>query len=112
MPQSEDAIQSDFFQSVWNKFPQTRHLLFAVPNGGRRTVTEAAKFKATGVVAGIPDMCFCWDGKIYGIEVKTETGVLSPNQKKVHAAWEAQNIEVFVIRSAKEGLKIIESIIK
>ena len=32
-------------------------LLFAVPNGGRRSMWEGKRFKAEGVVAGVPDLC-------------------------------------------------------
>lgn len=39
-----------------NRYPQLR-LMFAVPNGGIRSKATAAKLKAEGVKAGIPDVC-------------------------------------------------------
>lgn len=42
----------------WNtgRFPELK-LLFHVPNGGKRNAQEAARFKAMGVKAGVPDLC-------------------------------------------------------
>ena len=44
-----------YFQQNIDKYPETR-LLFAIPNGGLRDKITAAKLKATGVKAGVPDM--------------------------------------------------------
>jgi len=55
MKLSEDYIQAQFHQWLWNSYPRTRWLCYAIPNGGLRTQQEAAKLKATGVVRGIPD---------------------------------------------------------
>lgn len=32
-------------------------LLYHIPNGGKRTKSEAARFKRQGVKAGVPDLC-------------------------------------------------------
>lgn len=44
----------------WAQFESDRHpelsLLFHVPNGGKRSKVEAARFKAMGVQAGVPDL--------------------------------------------------------
>lgn len=41
----------------WNRsrYPELE-LLFHVPNGGKRSAVEAARFKAMGVKAGVPDL--------------------------------------------------------
>ena len=38
------------------KYPELR-LLYAIPNGGNRHPVTAAKLKAEGVRAGVPDLC-------------------------------------------------------
>ena len=38
------------------QYPQLNGRLFAVPNGGRRDATTAAKLKAEGVIAGVSVM--------------------------------------------------------
>jgi len=58
------------------KFPELR-LLHAIPNGGYRNKAEAARLKAQGVKAGVPDICLPvarggWHG-LY-IELKRDDG--------------------------------------
>jgi hypothetical protein len=56
--QSEAAIQAQFHIWLWNTYPETRGLCWHTPNGGKREKIEAARLKAQGVVAGVPDY-FC-----------------------------------------------------
>ena len=60
-------------------------LLFHIPNGGKRNVIEATRFKAMGVKPGVPDLFLPVPkhGK-HGlfIELKAKGGKLSENQKK------------------------------
>jgi hypothetical protein len=108
---TEDQLQAEFFKHVWNTYPKTRGLFFSVPNGGTRNKIEAMKLKATGLLAGIPDLILLWNGKAYGFEVKTETGVLSPKQKEIHEIWATNGICVHIVRTLAEGIEIIEKII-
>lgn len=108
---SEDQLQAQLFQKVWNELPQTRRLFFSIPNGGARDVREGQKFKATGLVAGEPDLVLVWSGKAYGFELKAETGYLSPAQVIVHHAWQSQGAPVHVIRSVDQGFDIIKNIV-
>lgn len=50
------------------------------PNGGLRSKREAAKLKAMGTLAGIPDLFVYYAGKLHGIEVKAPKGILSSHQ--------------------------------
>ena len=45
-----------YFQINRNKYPGSE-LLFAIPNGGYRDKITAGRLKATGVKAGVPDIC-------------------------------------------------------
>jgi hypothetical protein len=108
--QTEDQLQAEFFKHVWNTYPKTRGLFFSVPNGGTRNPREAMKLKATGLVPGIPDLIFLWNGKVYGFELKTEKGVLSPKQKEIHEIWAANGICVYIVRTLAEVIEIIEKI--
>ena len=58
-------------------------LWFHVPMGGRRNRTEAAILKGLGAVAGIPDLIVIHDGKVFGLELKTESGKVSPAQREM-----------------------------
>lgn len=74
----------------WSQLPQIRarypelKLLHHIPNGGRRDPIEAKHLKAQGVKPGVPDLCLpVARGTYHGlyIEMKTETGRPSDNQK-------------------------------
>lgn len=95
---SEDQLQAKCYQWVYNNYPQIRGLFFSVPNGGTRNVIEAQKMKSTGLTPGIPDMVLVWP-TVVGFEFKTEIGVVSPAQKKIHSAWEAVGVPVHIVRS-------------
>lgn len=79
------------------KYPALK-LLFAVPNGGDRHPAVAAKMKAEGVKAGVPDyMLPVPRGTHTGlaVELKTMTGSASREQKQWladlrHAGWRAE----------------------
>lgn len=60
------------------KFPGV--LIFAIPNGGHRSITEAKRLNDEGVTPGVPDLCVpAWN---LWIEMKRETGGrLSREQK-------------------------------
>lgn len=50
---------------------------YAIPNGGRRSLTEAIKFKRCGVIPGVPDLCIpIPSGSYHGlyIELKRKVG--------------------------------------
>lgn len=58
MTGSEDSHQIALFMLAAQKSEQYPELkwLFAIPNGGFRTKSEAAKFKAIGVKSGVSDI--------------------------------------------------------
>lgn len=76
---SEHVEQMRLFQ--WAHYARGSHpelrLLYAVPNGGARHKAVAAKLKAEGVRAGVPDVCLpVARGGFHGlyIELKRQRG--------------------------------------
>lgn len=74
----------------WSQQPHIRSrwpelaLLFHIPNGGTRDAVEGRHLKQQGVRSGVPDLCLpVPSGRYHGlfIELKTETGRASVNQK-------------------------------
>lgn len=108
---NEIRIQSEFFKYIWNTYPQTRRLLFHVPNGGKRDIREAGQLKASGVIAGIPDILFIWRGKLYALEFKDAGGRLSEHQVQVHFIWLDHDVKVKTVYDSDNAIKYIESII-
>ena len=81
--------------------------IFAIPNGGARTITTAAKLKVEGVSAGVPDLYVpAW--KLW-IEMKrTKGGVVDKAQKDWHEYLTAIGDVVIVCRGADEAKRMIE----
>lgn len=59
-------------------------LIYHIPNQGKRSPWIGKLLKRMGLRAGMPDLCLPWPNSAYPglyIEMKSETGTLSPNQK-------------------------------
>jgi len=51
---------------------------YAIPNGGKRDIREAIKFKRCGVQCGIPDLCIPFPSKSYhGLYIELKRKVKS-----------------------------------
>lgn len=81
---------------------------FHVPNGGKRHIAEAVKFKALGVVAGVPDLLILKGGKLHALELKAAKGRLTPSQRIVLAHMENCGAETAVAHSLDEALVTLE----
>ena len=108
---SESKIQQVAIMEIWNKLPQTRLCLFHIPNGMFSNAREGAKFKAQGVISGVPDLVFVWNGETHYIEVKCEKGVLSKNQIALHQKWMEQGVSVNVMRSSEEIIRFVTELV-
>lgn len=108
---SESKIQQVAIMEIWNKLPQTRLCLFHIPNGMFSNAREGAKFKAQGVISGVPDLVFVWNGKTHYIEVKCEKGKLSENQKTLHQKWMEQGVSVNVMRTSEEIIRFVTELV-
>ena len=59
-------------------------LAFAVPNGGHRHVATAARLKAEGVRAGVPDWCLpVARGPYIGLWIEMKSGKNKPSDAQV-----------------------------
>lgn len=110
---SEDRLQADCYQWFHNHYPHLRGLLYHVPNGEKREKITAALLKAKGVVAGIPDLVFHFNGLTYFFELKKPDGygVLSSSQEHVHKQLKLQGFFVCVIEDFKRFQSFIKCIV-
>lgn len=125
-PVPEEIEQQQLF--VWTayasgKWPEL-DLLHHIPNGGKRSQTEAKRLKGQGVKAGVPDLCLpVARGGFHGlyIEMKRQGGTVSKEQSEwlqkltrqgylaaVCYGWEAaaKTMEDYLqekVRAEKEG---------
>lgn len=82
---------------------------YHIPNGGRRSPQEAAKFKKMGVSSGVPDICIpvpC--GTYHGLYIEMKRvrgGVLSESQKKWFNILEGEG---YFVKEAKGAIEAID----
>lgn len=83
--------------------------IFAIPNGGARSITTAAKLKVEGVSAGVPDLYVpAW--KLW-IEMKrVKGGVVDKSQKDWHEYLTSIGDTVIVCRGADEAKQMIKQV--
>ena len=109
----EDAAQAEVIR--WARMRQAAipelELLYHVPNGGKRGKLEAVRLKRQGVKPGIPDLHLpIARGGYIGlwIEMKTATGRLSEDQRRIIAMLCAEGHRVEICRSAADAVEVLE----
>ena len=107
----EDLEQQTLFQYASLQPDPRWELLFAIPNGGHRHKTTGMLLKATGLKAGIPDICFpvasdpC-NGLF--IEMKFGKGRVQPAQAVWHNLLREQGYAVEVCYGAIDAIDTIK----
>lgn len=78
--------KEDFLQYRAAQVCRDRRIVHThVPNASKRSAREGARLKAMGMVAGVHDLLlFFSDALVVLVELKTDTGDLSPKQKDWH----------------------------
>ncbi len=79
------------------------------PNGGQRNKTEAARFVGLGVKPGVPDIMIIMDGSVYGLELKSDTGRLSPAQRAMHEQMRTAGATVETTRGLDDAIGQLET---
>ncbi len=90
-------------------YPSVR--IFAIPNGGGRSMAQGASLKAEGVSPGVPDL-FVPEWNLW-VEMKRETGgVVSPVQRDWIEYLESIGHRVIVGRGFEDAKRQIEDVKK
>ena len=87
------------------QYPKAANLLNSVPNGGARNVVTGAIIKAEGAVRGVADLELnIARGGWFGlkIEMNTEKGRQSPQQREWQAEIERQGYMYILVRSFEQ----------
>jgi len=100
MKHNESKIQIEIVRYIRYLYPNS--ILFAVPNGGQRSIITAAYLKKEGVLAGVSDLIWIYKGKVHFLEVKAEKGYQSVNQKEFESQVKKQGFEYYILRSTKD----------
>lgn len=110
MTKSEDRIQAECTTWAHNTYPDLRLNWWHVPNGGTRNLIEARKLKTMGVKAGIWDIHCYYKGQFSIIEMKTETGQYSAEQKIWGAEMKKMGAKLYLCRSLEDFKKVFSEI--
>ena len=81
--------------------------IFAIPNGGARSITTAARLKVEGVSAGVPDLYIpAW--KVWVEMKRVKGGVVDKAQKDWHTYLTDIGDLVMVCRGSDEAKRMIQ----
>jgi hypothetical protein len=99
------------------KYLNIRNIPFyAVPNGGRRSMTEGVRLKRQGVSAGVPDVCITLARKPYHglyIELKRQSGgTVSIPQKEWIERLTVQGYKAAVAKGSDAAIALVEEYLK
>lgn len=108
---SEGKIQQTAITYIRNNHPELYGCIWHIPNGGFRDSLTASIMTGQGLTPGIPDLNFLWNGNLYLIEVKTEKGEVSTEQKVVHAQHDKQGFKTYIFKSSEQIIYFVEWVI-
>lgn len=109
----EDALQIAVANYIRLQYPNV--LFFHVPNGGKRNVIEASKFKRMGVLSGVPDILMFRETEFgdyisgLAIELKIKPNKPSKNQLEVISKFRSLGFVVEVCYDFESTIKIIDN---
>ena len=90
-------------------------LMFHIPNGGKRSKTEAIRLKQEGVKAGVPDLCLPVARRGYHglfIEMKYGKNKTTENQRQWLKELSNQGYFCKVCNGAEEAVQTINTYLK
>jgi hypothetical protein len=92
----------------WFRLQYPEHLIFAIPNGGRRSRIEAAIMQGEGVTAGVPDLQIVTPGKTFFVEMKAGAGKLTASQKDMHEKLRSLGFSVHTCHCIESFVIVVE----
>jgi hypothetical protein len=90
---------------AWIRRAAPHVIAFSIPLGGLlRSKAEGARLRWLGALAGTPDLCvIAPGGRAFFIEVKSEVGRLSPEQRELHERLIRIETPVAIVRSLDDA---------
>ena len=106
MKKNEHQEQKALVQWFRLQWPAVQNCLFAIPNGGNRSITEAVRLKSEGVLPGVSDLFLMIPkGRFHGmfIEMKAKGGYASAPQKQFIALAQAMGYMAVVCHGFEDA---------
>ena len=108
--QSEHDIQKVCVD--WFRLKYPKYTIYAIPNGGERNKIVAAKLKAEGVLAGIPDLHIPIAKQgFHGLYIEMKAGKNKPsdNQITIMDKFRNEGFRCEVCWSLDEFMKVVDN---
>lgn len=108
--EQEQTVVMHWAAMAAGRWPELR-LLFHIPNGGKRSKSEAVRFRAAGVRSGVPDLFLpCSRGRYHGlwIEMKAVGGRVSKEQEQWRKDLLEQGYMSVVCYGADAAIEVIK----
>lgn len=99
----------------WFRLQYPNRIIHHSPNGGKRNLIEAAKFKAMGTLSGFPDLFIAEKNTTHPglfVEMKSEKGKLSENQEKTLRMLSKSGYYCSVCNSFDQFKEIVDRYLK
>ena len=92
----------------WFQAQYLRVMIFAIPNGEKRSISVAKRLKAEGVMPGVPDL-FIPEWSLWVEMKRAKGGRLSDDQRQVIARLEQMGHFVIIGRGAEDASRQVRS---
>ena len=79
------------------------------PNGGKMNPRTGARLKRMGVLAGFPDIAALKDGEFYCMELKADTGRVTPHQHEVLGRLENAGAYTAICFGLDPAIRVLEA---
>lgn len=101
---TEDRIQQEIIMYYRNHYQRlyVNCLIFSIPNGGLRDKRTAMLMKSTGLLSGASDLIVIHFGVVLFVELKTETGKQSDEQRAFELRVNQCGYPYYLIRSLEQ----------
>jgi len=85
-------------------------MILSIPNGGLRDKATAITMKATGLYKGAADLLVVYRGWVGFVELKTQVGIQSPEQRQFEAHCIEAGLPYKLVRSLAEFQNLIATL--
>lgn len=109
---NENQLQQSIYLWYQNTYviKDKRCMILSIPNGGLRDKATAITMKATGLYKGAADLLVIYRGWVGFVELKTQVGFQSPEQRQFEAHCIEAGLPYKLVRSLAEFQQLIQSL--
>lgn len=97
----EDAIQRAIVQEL--RLRGTGALWWHTPNGGKRNMIEAVRFKQLGVLPGVSDLVLITEREKFALELKAPGGRATETQLAFQSEWRERGGHAVIAEGVDEA---------